>query len=194
MLPPLSVVYGAVTVLRTAAYEKGLFKTTRLPVPVISIGNITVGGTGKTPLVEWVSRTIASEGRKVCILTRGYGRRNARNRILVSDGTDVLADVEQSGDEPLWLAQTLKGVAAVICDADRAAAGRWAIRNLGVDVFVLDDGFQHLQLERDLNILAIDATDPWGGGRMLPHGWLRRAATWCFSRRLRDHYTSRTRP
>ena len=77
VLPPLSVVYGAVTALRTAAYEKGLLKTTRLPVPVISIGNITVGGTGKTPLVEWVSRNIASEGRKVCILTRGYGRTNA---------------------------------------------------------------------------------------------------------------------
>lgn len=173
ILPPLSVLYGGVTALRTAAYEKGLVKTTRLPVPVISIGNITVGGTGKTPLVEWVSRFIASNGRKVCILTRGYGRTTAANRIVVSDGSQVFADVEQSGDEPLWLAETLKGVAAVICDSDRVAAGQWAISNLGVDVFVLDDGFQHLQLARDLNILAIDATDPWGGGRMLPHGRLR---------------------
>ena len=173
VLPPLSVAYGAVTALRTAAYEKGLLKTTRLPVPVISIGNITVGGTGKTPLVAWVSRAIASEGRKVCILTRGYGRINAGERVVVSDGSSVLAEAAQAGDEPLWLAENLKGAAAVICDPDRAAAGQWAISNLGVEVFVLDDGFQHLQLARDLNILAIDASNPWGGGRLLPHGRLR---------------------
>ncbi|HEU4478762.1 MAG TPA: tetraacyldisaccharide 4'-kinase [Pyrinomonadaceae bacterium] len=172
VLPPLSAVYGALTALRTAAYEKGLLKTTRLPVPVISIGNITVGGTGKTPLVAWVSRALTSEGRKVCILTRGYGRINAGKRIVVSDGSSVLADAAQTGDEPLWLAESLKGV-VVICDSDRAAAGQWAISNLAVDVFVLDDGFQHLQLARDLNILAIDASNPWGGGRLLPHGRLR---------------------
>ena len=173
VIPPLSVAYGAVTALRTAAYQKGLLKTIRLPVPVISIGNITVGGTGKTPLVAWISRAVADEGRKVCVLTRGYGRTNPKDRILVSDGSKVLADVAQSGDEPFWLAQSLEGVAAVICDPDRAAAGRWAIANLGVDVFVLDDGFQHLQLARDLNVLTIDATDPWGGGRLLPNGRLR---------------------
>jgi tetraacyldisaccharide 4'-kinase len=173
VIPPLSVAYSAVTALRTAAYEKGLLKTSRLPVPVISVGNITVGGTGKTPLVAWISRALANEGRKVCVLTRGYGRSNPRHRIVVSDGSNVLADVAQSGDEPFWLAQSLKGVAPVICDSDRAAAGQWAIANLGVDVFVLDDGFQHLQLARDLNVLAIDATDPWGGRRMLPNGRLR---------------------
>ncbi len=173
VLPPLSVAYRAVTALRTAAYRRGLLKTTQLPVPVISIGNITVGGTGKTPLVAWVSRAIASEGRKVCILTRGYGRINAGERIVVSDGSSVLADAAQAGDEPLWLAENLKGAAAVICDSDRAAAGQWAISNLGADVFVLDDGFQHLQLGRDLNILAIDASNPWGGGRLLPYGRLR---------------------
>ena len=173
VIPPLSVAYRAVTALRTAAYEKGLLKTTRLPVPVISIGNITVGGTGKTPLVAWVSRAIAGERRKVCILTRGYGRLNAGERIVVSDGSRVLAEAAQAGDEPLWLAENLKGAAAVICDANRAPAGQWAISNLGVDVFVLDDGFQHLQLARDLNILAIDASNPWGGGRLLPHGRLR---------------------
>jgi len=172
VIPPLSVAYRAVTALRTAAYEKGLLKTTRLPVPVISIGNITAGGTGKTPLVAWISRVVANEGRKVCVLTRGYRRANAQQRIVVSDGSNVLADVAQSGDEPFWLAQSLRGV-AVVCDPDRAAAGLWAISNLGSEVFVLDDGFQHLQLARDLNIIAIDATDPWGGERLLPNGRLR---------------------
>ncbi|HET6669606.1 MAG TPA: tetraacyldisaccharide 4'-kinase [Pyrinomonadaceae bacterium] len=173
VLSPLSVAYAAATRLRTAAYKKGLLKTIKLPVPVVSIGNITVGGTGKTPLVARISRILANEGRKVCILTRGYGRKNVSERILVSDGLEVLARLEDSGDEPLWLAENLKGVAAVVCDPDRAAAGHWAIENLGSNVLVLDDGFQHLQLARDFNILTIDATDPWGGGQLLPSGRLR---------------------
>jgi tetraacyldisaccharide 4'-kinase len=176
VLSPLSITYAAVTRLRTAAYKSGLLKTTRLPLPVISIGNITVGGTGKTPLVARVSRALAAEGRKVCVLTRGYARENASERIVVSDGSAMLASVEQAGDEPLWLAENLKGVAAVICDPDRAAAGRWAIDNLKSDAFVLDDGFQHLQLGRDLDIVVIDATNPWGGGHLLPHGRLREGA------------------
>ncbi|MGI8918216.1 MAG: tetraacyldisaccharide 4'-kinase [Pyrinomonadaceae bacterium] len=175
VLSPLAVAYAAVTRLRTAAYKKGLLKTTKLPVPVISIGNITVGGTGKTPLVAHISRILANERRKVCILTRGYGRKDAGKRIVVSDGLGVLAGVHESGDEPFWLAENLKGVAAVICDPVRAAAGQWAIEHLDSNVLVLDDGFQHLQLARDLNILSIDATNPWGGGRLLPSGRLREA-------------------
>ena len=175
VLSPLSVAYAAATRLRIAAYKKGLLKTTKLSVPVVSIGNITVGGTGKTPLVARISRLLAHEGRKVCILTRGYGRKNATERILVSNGSEVLAHLDDSGDEPLWLAENLRGVAAVLCDPDRAAAGQWAIEQLGVNVLVLDDGFQHLQLARDLNILTIDATNPWGSGRLLPSGRLREA-------------------
>ena len=173
VLSPLSVAYAAVTRLRTAAYKKGLLKTTKLPVPVISIGNITAGGTGKTPLVARVSRILADEGRRVCILTRGYGRKNATQRVVVSDGLELLANVNESGDEPFWLAEDLRGVAAVICDPARAAAGQWAIDHLDSNVLVLDDAFQHLQLARDLNILAIDVTNPWGGGRLLPSGMLR---------------------
>ncbi len=176
VLSPLAMVYAAVTRLRTVAYKKGLLRTTKLPVPVISIGNITVGGTGKTPLVAHISRILANEGRKVCILTRGYGRKDAAKRLVVSDGLKVIADVDHSGDEPFWLAQELKGVAAVVCDPDRAAAGQWAVEHLDSNVMVLDDGFQHLQLARDLNILAIDARNPWGGGRLLPAGRLREAA------------------
>ena len=177
VLPPLSALYGAITRSRTALYERGTFRTFKLERPVISIGNITTGGTGKTPLVEWAARVLAGSGKKVCILTRGYGRENPRNRVLVSDGTTVFADPSQAGDEPFQLATDLISIAAVISDADRFAAGQGAIQHLSTDCFVLDDGFQHLQLARDLNIVAIDATDPWGGRRMLPYGRLREPLT-----------------
>jgi tetraacyldisaccharide 4'-kinase len=173
VLPPLSALYGAITRSRTALYERGTFRSFKLERPVISIGNITTGGTGKTPLVEWVARLLAGSGKKVCILTRGYGRENPGNRVLVSDGTTVFADPSQAGDEPYQLATDLIGVAAVISDANRFAAGQGAIQHLSTDCFLLDDGFQHLQLARDLNIVTVDATDPWGGRQMLPYGRLR---------------------
>lgn len=173
MLPPLSALYRAVTQTRLAAYNSGLLTTTKLPAPVISVGNLTTGGTGKTPLVEWVCRMLARKQRKVCILTRGYGRPNSGSRVVVSDGSSVLTNAVEAGDEPFLLAQNLSGLAAVISDSNRLAAGKWAIDNLGAEVFVLDDGFQHLALARDLNILAIDATNPWGGGKLLPAGRLR---------------------
>jgi tetraacyldisaccharide 4'-kinase len=173
ILLPLSTLYSAVTRTRLAAYKKGFFSVTKLDAPVISIGNITTGGTGKTPLVEWVCRTLASKGKRVCVLTRGYGRVNPNARIVVSDGKQMLANPIEAGDEPFLLAQNLDGLAAVISDADRVAAGRWAIQELGSDVFVLDDGFQHLRIARELNIVTIDATNPWGGGQLLPYGRLR---------------------
>src|SRR5688500_192500 len=173
LLSPLSSLYRAVTQARLTAYKRGLFEVTKLAAPVISIGNLTTGGTGKTPLVEWVCRVLARDKRKVCILTRGYGRANPGVRVVVSDAFTVLATATEAGDEPFLLAQNLKGLAAVISDADRAAAGKWALENLGAEVLVLDDGFQHLGLARDLNILTIDATNPWGGGRLLPYGSLR---------------------
>lgn len=173
ILPPLSFLYGAVTRTRLSLYRRGTFHSTKLNRPVISIGNITTGGTGKTPLVEWVARTVAASGKKVCILTRGYGRDNPERMVVVSDGKTVLATPNEAGDEPFLLATNLVGVAAVISSVDRVAAGNEAIRQFDTDCFVLDDGFQHLRLERDLNILTIDATNPWGGGHLLPYGRLR---------------------
>jgi tetraacyldisaccharide 4'-kinase len=154
-------------------YRRGTFHTTRLERPVISVGNITTGGTGKTPLVEWVARTLASGGKKVCILTRGYGRKDPHLQVIVSDGYGLLAAPAEAGDEPYLLATNLSGLAAVISSADRIAAGQEAIKDFGSDCFVLDDGFQHLRLARDLNIVTIDATNPWGGGHLLPYGRLR---------------------
>lgn len=173
ILPPLSVLYGAVMRTRLSLYRRGTLQSFKLDRPVISVGNITTGGTGKTPLVEWIARTVAATGKRVCILTRGYGRDNPARRVIVSDGNTVLATPSEAGDEPFLLATNLLGIAAVIADADRVAAGRHAITQFNPDCFVLDDGFQHLRLERDLNIVTIDATNPWGGGHLLPYGRLR---------------------
>jgi tetraacyldisaccharide 4'-kinase len=177
ILPPLSKIYGVITRARAALYERGAFRTLKLARPVISIGNITTGGTGKTPLVEWVTRVVVASGKKVCILTRGYGRKNPDQRVLVSDGTTVFSKPSEAGDEPYLLANNLVGVAAVISDANRVSAGQGAIKHLATDCFVLDDGFQHFQLARDLNIVTIDATNPWGGRQMLPFGRLREPLT-----------------
>ena len=173
IFPPLSALYSAVTRTRLSLYERGTFRTTKLDRPVISVGNMTVGGTGKTPLVEFVSKVIGATGKKVCILTRGYGRQHPERQVIVSDGQAILATPAEAGDEPYLLATNLLGLAAVICSADRISAGRDAIEVFGTECFVLDDGFQHLRLARDLNIVTVDATNPWGGGQLLPHGRLR---------------------
>lgn len=173
VLAPLSALYGAVTWTRLLLYDRGLLRVSPIRAPVISVGNITTGGTGKTPLVEFIARALARKGKKVCVLTRGYGRDNGGQRVVVSNGQSLLANAKVAGDEPRLLAESLQGIAAVICDADRKAAGDWAIRNLNSEAFVLDDGFQHLGLRRNLNIVAIDATNPWGHGHLLPWGRLR---------------------
>ena len=172
-LAPFGVLYGAATRMRRGLYHAGVFRIHQIDEPVISVGNITTGGTGKTPLVEWIARAVASEGKRVCILTRGYGRKAPHNQVIVSDGESILADEKAAGDEPLLLAEKLLGMAAVISDANRVSAAAWARDNLATDVFILDDGFQYLSLARELNILCIDATNPWGGDRLLPGGRLR---------------------
>jgi tetraacyldisaccharide 4'-kinase len=176
-LAPLGLLYGAVTRARLRLYRAGLLKTESVGAPVVSVGNLTTGGTGKTPLVEWAARALAREGLRVCVLTRGYGRADESRRVVASDGERVLAEVAECGDEPRLLAERLLGTAAVVCDRDRVAAARWARAELGAEVFVLDDGFQHLRIARDLDIVTLDATAPWGGGHMLPRGRLREPAS-----------------
>jgi len=172
-LAPFSLLYGAAVRARAELYRRGVFASESVGAPVVSVGNITTGGTGKTPLVEWAARRLAQGGRRVCVLTRGYGREDERRRVVVSDGERVLAGSREGGDEPRLLAESLAGVAAVVSDADRVGAARWALANLGAEVFVLDDGFQHLRLARDLDVVTVDATNPWGGGHLLPRGRLR---------------------
>ena len=183
ILLPLSTIYAAVTRARLEAYRRGWLSVAKLAAPVISVGNITTGGTGKTPMVEWVCRVLADKRlpdgsnaepqKKVCVLTRGYGRANPNSQVVVSNGTDLLAGEREAGDEPFLLANNLRGIAAVVANPNRTAAGEWAIEHLGSEVFVLDDGFQHLCLARDFNIVTIDATNPFGGGSLLPGGRLR---------------------
>lgn len=169
----LSAIYGKIMTLRNVLYDKGVFDTFDLGARVISVGNITTGGTGKTPLVAYIAEVLAARGERACILTRGYRRANPRQRVLVSDGEHVLVDAQQGGDEPIELARKLIGKAIVLADAERVSAAEWALRKFGVTVFVLDDGFQHRKAERDLDIVCIDATDPFGGNRTLPFGRLR---------------------
>jgi len=170
---PFSWIYGKITNIRNSLYERGVFKSHALGATVISIGNITVGGTGKTPMVAFVAEILAEQGEKVCILTRGYGRENPRERVLVSDGKKILADAKQSGDEPFELARKLLGKASVIADANRVAAAEWAKEKFKITAFVLDDAFQHRQAKRDLNIVLLDATNPFGNSKTLPFGILR---------------------
>ncbi len=172
-LTPLSGLYGVAMKARRALFRRGVFHVHKVGAPVISVGNISTGGTGKTPLVEWIARALARQQKRVCILTRGYGRRHPGSRVVVSNGSEIFSDAREAGDEPLLLAEKLKGEAAVVCDADRVAAARWATENLATNLFLLDDGFQHLRLARDCNIVAIDATNPWGNRRLLPSGHLR---------------------
>jgi len=172
-LAPLSSIYGVAMKARHALYERGLLRVHEVGAPVISVGNITVGGTGKTPLVQWIARELARNKRRVCILTRGYGRQSSGNQVVVSNGSEILSDVERAGDEAFLLAESLQDRAAVICEADRISTARWAIDNLKSDVFILDDGFQNLRIARSLNIVTIDATNPWGNRRLLPAGILR---------------------
>jgi len=165
-----------VSALRNYLYDKGILDVHDAGVLTISVGNITTGGTGKTPLVAYIADVLAESGHEVGILTRGYGRRDESERVLVSDGYQILADPSAAGDEPIELAQKLLGKAVVIADADRSAAAEWARRRFGITAFVLDDAFQHRKVRRDLNIVCIDATDPFGGGDLLPVGRLREKA------------------
>ena len=171
-LAPAAWAYRAGVLAREGAYARGWLRRGRLPCPVVSVGNLVVGGTGKTPAVEMVARWLSDEGRRVAIVSRGYGRHPAAPVELVSDGSAPRLSAERAGDEPLLLARRLRGVAVVV-GADRLAAGRWAVANLRPDLVLLDDGFQQRRLLKDVEIVCLDALAPWGPGGLFPRGTLR---------------------
>lgn len=171
-----SKLYELAVRLRVAAYETDYLKQKKLDATVISVGNLTLGGAGKTPMVHYIARYLKSEDHRVAILTRGYARRSSGMRVLNNPARESEEAASGSylefGDEPLMLARSLPDV-PIIVNKDRFVAGRRAEQAFGSDVLVLDDGYQHLSLARDLNILLIDATDTFGGFEMPPFGRLR---------------------
>lgn len=148
-------------------YDKGVLPSTPAGVPVVSVGNLAVGGAGKTPVVLALAARLAAAGRRPAVLSRGYGATRGDDRV-VSDGEKVLLDAAQGGDEPVLLARRLPGL-RVLCGPDRARLSARAVA-LGADVLLLDDGFQHRRLRRDLDVVVIDATNPFGNGHCLPYG------------------------
>ncbi len=171
-LVPLSHLYGLAMRVRATLYERGLLKRQSLPCRVISVGNLTVGGTGKTPVVIALAAALRDRGRKVGVISRGYRRRSGTSILEISDGRMLRGHPEDSGDEPFLIAQRCPGVSVAV-GADRPRVGRHLVNRFGVDTLVLDDGYQHLALRRDMDILVLDAGAPFGNGYLLPRGRLR---------------------
>ena len=171
LLWPLSNIYRFFVAIRNLFYDIGLFKSYAVDAFVISVGNITVGGTGKTPTVQYLANTFISLNKKVAIISRGYGRQS-RGTVLVSDGQRIVVSVADAGDEPFLLAQSCRG-AVVFVDSNRVRAAEFAVDRFKPDVIVLDDAFQHRRIERDFDLLTFRAGNPVGNGFCLPAGPLR---------------------
>lgn len=172
LLIPLALPYAMAQRLRARLYLSGILKSNKLPRPVVSVGNITVGGTGKTPVTAYIACHLMARGVKVAVLSRGYGGTMEGQTAIVSNGREIFLSAEECGDEPFLLAKMVPGLIVAI-GADRHAAGLLAMERLSPDLFLLDDGFQHVRLHRDLNILLLDCTSPFGNGWSLPAGLLR---------------------
>ena len=183
-----AVAYERAVQARLALYRKRVFRAQEIGCPVISIGNLTVGGTGKTPVAEMLARELQKRGRRVAILSRGYKSvprpfvQRLKNRVfkhldlfpprIVSDGTRVLLDSRRAGDEPHMLAKNLPGV-CVLVDKDRVKSGLHALRHFDSDVLLLDDGLQYQRLRHRLDVVLVDRQSPFGNERLLPRGTLR---------------------
>ncbi len=167
--------YRVATRAHRSAYEWGLFSRARLPTRVISVGNLTVGGSGKTPVVAWLARELRNRGRKLAVLSRGVqgGRFDRVN--VVSDGERLLLGAPEVGDEPVWIARRVPGV-PVLAGRNRVALGLRALALFGAELLLVDDGFQHHRLARDVDLVCIDGRLGLGNGHVLPRGPLRERA------------------
>jgi len=167
-----AVVYGGAMALRAEWYRRGLFASQRLSCPVVSVGNLTIGGTGKTPMVVYLARRLLASGRRPAVVSRGYRGASERTGGIVSDRRRILLPAQAAGDEPWLIASLLKGVPVVV-GKDRCRAARIAQSAFSPDVILVDDGFQHLRMRRSLDLLLLDAAAPFGNGRIFPRGALR---------------------
>ncbi|WP_449258295.1 tetraacyldisaccharide 4'-kinase [Chlorobium limicola] len=174
MLRPAALLYRAVVQVRNLWFEKKILRSRHTPVPVVSVGNITAGGTGKTPLADWIIRFLISCGERPALLSRGYGR-STKGIVLVSDGERLLCGSRESGDESAMLAARNPGIVAVVAEKRTEGAAFIMRRFAGrpPSVIVLDDAFQHRQLHRDLDIVVVNATEAYFNAAMLPAGRLR---------------------
>jgi tetraacyldisaccharide 4'-kinase len=168
----VSLVYGGAVMLREAFYKNSILKSKKLPCIIISIGNITVGGTGKTPMTIYMAKLIKSLGYKVAIISRGYKGGAEKTGGIVSNGHTIFMEPEKAGDEPFMMASKLKDIPVVV-GQNRFEAGCLAIQEFNPDVIVLDDAFQHLNLKRDIDIVLLDCVRPFGNAHLLPRGILR---------------------
>jgi len=169
-LVPASAAYRAAVGLRNGLYDHGWLAARRVPARVLSVGNLTVGGTGKTPAALWLAERLAARGRRVGIVARGYRKRRPGPVVVGVDGR-ALVSAEDGGDEAVMLARRFAG--PVVTGERRHEAASLACARFALDTIVLDDGFQHHRLRRDLDIVVVDAVRPFGNGQLLPAGHLR---------------------
>ena len=169
---PAAGAYGLLAGVRNRLFDEGVLPSRRAQCRVVSVGNLTVGGTGKTPMVVWLAEFLQGEGWRVAVASRGYGGTCGRRLCVVSDGSRMVADVRLSGDEPQLLARRLPHV-PVLCSAHRTRAVAAAVEKFGTQAAILDDGFQHRRLARDLDLVLLDARTPFGNGWLFPRGPLR---------------------
>lgn len=175
-LTGLGALYSGLVTLHRASFRLGLARAARAPRPVISVGNITLGGTGKTPVVQWVAQRLLELGERPAILSRGYGGANREALLVVSRGNGPLVSAAEAGDEPCMLAATLPGVAVVV-GRRRQATALIACGELDATVCILDDGFQYQRLHHDLDIVLVDAREGFGNHRVFPAGPLRESTS-----------------
>lgn len=168
-----SLFYAAGSGLKNTLYDKGILKSHKVNAFIISVGNLTTGGVGKTPVVSEIAKYLISKGEKIAIISRGYGGKLSNKQInIISDGTEIFYSAEYAGDEPFWLAENTKD-AIVITSKNRIEAAEYAVKNFNVTKIILDDGFQHRKLHRDIDIVLMDSEKGFGNENLLPAGPLR---------------------
>lgn len=173
LLMPATFLYFLAAYLRNLFYDMDLLKSEKLPAYVISIGNLTTGGTGKTPIASAIANYLISKGKKTAIISRGYGGKlSCSDTNIISDGEKTFYTAELAGDEPFWIAENSAGT-TVITGCNRVKSGKLAIDKFNSEVLLLDDGFQHRRVKRDLDILLVDSEKEFGNGFLLPAGALR---------------------